>query len=446
MQGCNMNLSIPPHLNVTYNLLILALKFLLLHFQRNEKPLLILSRWQALDSWLSDHQALWKPVPFYTPHPDWADVYPELYRALRGLSAEEYAALQQDETATTELLSRWLPGLKQRSRLLKGFLADECELQASDWVLSENQAPHMPERKRVQAGLLASCLQPLSQPITDWCSGMGHLARTLAVASDQRVTGLEWNPDLVERGQQLIYQTRCAHQARVTLQHQDVLQLQANTAQWPDSTHLVALHACGDLHRHLLHQAVKAGQERISVVPCCYHLTADIHWHPLAEATQHSALQGLSANEMRLAVQETVTAPQRVTEQREELNRWRLGYEALRQHLTRDTHYRSLPSSSVKQLQQGFSEFCHWAASQHGESLPAQVDWPFWMNQGAQRYAQVQRDELLRHQFRRPLEIWLVLDYVLFLQEAGYQVSLQTFCSREISPRNLLIEAQRYAE
>ncbi|WP_151702459.1 methyltransferase [Nitrincola alkalilacustris] len=400
------------------------------------------NRWQALDSWLSEHAAFWQPVPFYTPQPDWAVQYPELYRALQGLSAEDYAELQRDEAAITDWLIDWLPALSQRASLLEGFSTDESAAQTSAWVLTEAQAPHMPERKRIQAGVLTGCLQPLSQPITDWCSGMGHLARTLAAASGQPVTGLEWNPELVDRGEQLIQASHCPHQTKVTLQQQDVLQLQAKTTHWPDTPHLVALHACGDLHRHLLYQAAMARQTRISLVPCCYHLTADTHWQPLAKVTRQSALHGLTQAQMRLAVQETVTAPARVTEQREQLNVWRLGYEALRQSLAQDDTYRPLPSSSVKQLQHGFPAFCHWAASQHAGTLPSQVDWPAWLHQGEQRYAQVLRDELLRHQFRRPLELWLVLDYVLFLQEAGYQVKLQTFCARELSPRNLLIEAR----
>jgi hypothetical protein len=43
--------------------------------------------------------------------------------------------------------------------------------------------------------------------------------------------------------------------------------------------------------------------------------------------------------------------------------------------------------------------------------------------------------------FRRALECWLVLDKALFLEEQGYRCEISQFCSTDISPRNLLIQA-----
>ena len=56
------------------------------------------------------------------------------------------------------------------------------------------------------------------------------------------------------------------------------------------------------------------------------------------------------------------------------------------------------------------------------------------------------RLELVRHAFRRPLELWLVLDACLFLTEAGYDVELRELCARELSPRNLLVQGWRREE
>ena len=62
---------------------------------------------------------------------------------------------------------------------------------------------------------------------------------------------------------------------------------------------------------------------------------------------------------------------------------------------------------------------------------------------GAARLPVVARMELVRHLFRRPLELWLVLDRALFLQEQGYRVELSEFCPRHLTPRNILIHAER---
>ena len=44
--------------------------------------------------------------------------------------------------------------------------------------------------------------------------------------------------------------------------------------------------------------------------------------------------------------------------------------------------------------------------------------------------------------FRRAIEMWLVLDRVLYLEAAGYQVQLTTFCQKSLTPRNILIQAE----
>jgi hypothetical protein len=54
----------------------------------------------------------------------------------------------------------------------------------------------------------------------------------------------------------------------------------------------------------------------------------------------------------------------------------------------------------------------------------------------------VMRLSIVRHAFRRPLEIWLVLDLACYLEQQGYSVSIGSFCDRQLTPRNLLISAQ----
>ena len=61
---------------------------------------------------------------------------------------------------------------------------------------------------------------------------------------------------------------------------------------------------------------------------------------------------------------------------------------------------------------------------------------------GWQRQREVMRLSIVRHAFRRPLEIWLVLDLACYLEQQGYAVKIGRFCERQLTPRNLLISAQ----
>ena len=101
--------------------------------------------------------------------------------------------------------------------------------------------------------------------------------------------------------------------------------------------HAVALHACGDLHRHLIDHAGPAGARALDVAPCCYPLGADDHYRPRGGA---SALH-LDRNALRLAVTETVTASPRLAARSERLSAWKLAFVTLREAHAPGAPYRT---------------------------------------------------------------------------------------------------------
>ncbi len=154
----------------------------------------------------------------------------------------------------------------------------------------------------------------------------------------------------------------------------------------------------------------------------------------------------LCRDDLAMSVQETVTAPAGVRRQRQVANAWRLGFDALQRDLSGRDIYLPVPSLAYGRMPGTFDDFCRWAAERKSLSLPARVDWPRYEAEGFQRLGEVTRLELVRHLFRRPLEIWLALDRVRLMEEAGFQVRLGTFCERDVTPRNLLIEQRRLVE
>jgi len=350
------------------------------------------------------------------------------------------AQCQYLDDAPVELaarVSRWVPSLERYADMvqLPEFLASAEE--ASDTTLPEVRATDMPGRKRLQSGAFAAALAPLEHPALDWCCGKGHLSRTLAPLCPGEIQGLEWNPELVRDGNRLARQFG----DRVSIECQDVM---ATDLVLPSRHHGVALHACGDLHRQLLKRGSEAGLRRLSISPCCYHLTDKDIYQPLSErASGYQKTLKPGRNDLRLAVQETVTAPARVREQTRLISQWRLGFDGLQRFLRGHDEYLPVPSHPARLLSEGFPAFCRWAAAKKHLELPARVDFDHWLAFGERRLAEVRRHELVRHLFRRPLELWMVLDYALFLEEQGYQVRLGHFCDRSLTPRNLLIDAVR---
>ena len=393
-------------------------------------------RWQQLDAWLKQHETFWRPVPFSQPNPEWLTEAQELADWLLGLPEETCDAWRDNPAAFAAQAAHFLPELASWPELV--HLPELTGEQSADQAtLPETRAVDMPGRKRLQAGAFTAAASPVSGPVLDWCCGKGHLARTLAGQGAQPVRGFEWDPALVADGNRLAEHYRDP----VTIRQQDVM---AADLHWPAGFQGVALHACGDLHRQWLVRGAEAHAPRLVLSPCCYQRTRASVYQPLSHFVAHRQDRlVVDAGALKLAVQETVTAPARERRQTARVRAWRLGFDALQRQLRGVDEYLPVPSHPGRLNKEDFEAFCRWAADKKGLVLPAPVDWAHWLAEGERLWQQVRRLELLRHAFRRPLELWLVLDYALFLEEQGYTVRLGTFCERALTPRNLLLDAVR---
>lgn len=393
----------------------------------------LLNRFQALDAFLREHQGLWRPRPFQHLQLPWEARYPELAQWLRQRS------LADAETAHNHPEQLDAPAPFAQLAAQSRGLAELAELPANDLpAMRARLNVGVPGRKWQQIEAFAACLQFDQAPAhwLDWCSGKGHLGRRL-LQPGQCLTCLEYDPALVASGEQLSRH----HGLAASHVQQDVL---ADTvaAQLAAGHSPVALHACGDLHVHLMQLASQAGCRQLAIAPCCYNRTSASQYQGLSTAGQASVLQ-LSLDDLGLPMSETVTAGARVRRQRDQSMAWRLGFDLLQRQLRGVDDYLPTPSLPSPWLDKPFAEYCRdLAALKELPTIGAQ-DWPALEAAGWQRLAQVRNLELLRGLFRRPLELWLVLDRALFLQQQGYQVRLGTFCPAHLTPRNLLLLAQR---
>ncbi|SET44190.1 Methyltransferase domain-containing protein [Pseudomonas sp. NFR09] len=387
------------------------------------------ARFQALDAFLIEHQGLWKPRPFTHLHLPWETQHPELAQWLRQRSL--------DDAETCHNHPHDLPAPAPFAQLA----AHARALSAVDKLPTQPLAParhrlnvDVPGRKWEQIEAFGSALQFAQAPThwLEWCSGKGHLGRRLLQA-DQALTCLEYDPALIAAGQALSDH----HGLSATHRLQDVM---ADVAIHAEHTP-VALHACGDLHVRLLQLASAVGCKQLALAPCCYNrITADTY-QPLSNAGRASTLQ-LSIDDLGLPLSETVTAGKRVRLQRDTSMARRLGFDQLQRELRGLDEYLPTPSLPARWLDKPFADYCRDLANLKGLSTGEQY-WAALEAHGWRRLAEVRNLELVRGLFRRPLEVWLVLDRALFLGENGYKVDVGTFCDPALTPRNLMVLAER---
>lgn len=106
----------------------------------------------------------------------------------------------------------------------------------------------------------------------------------------------------------------------------------------------------------------------------------------------------------------------------------RLGFDLLQRQQRQTDEYLPTPSLPVAWLEKPFEQYCRDLAELKQLQLTGNPDWAALEAAGWQRLAEVRNLERVRNLFRRPLELWLVLDRALFLEEQGYNVRLGLFC------------------
>jgi hypothetical protein len=388
----------------------------------------LITRFQALDQFLIEHQHLWKPRPFTTLHLPWETEHPALSAHLRQCSLA-------DADSTTENLPTPFPQLARQAQQLSSL--------GSLPATALPPAAHsldvaVPGRKWQQIEAFASHLAFREQPHhwLDWCSGKGHLGRRL-LQPGQQLTCLEYDAELVAAGEALSHH----HHLPAQHVHQDVMANDSARHLSSDKS-VVALHACGDLHVRLMQLASQQGCRQLAVAPCCYNRIAAQQYQALSTAAQASSLQ-LSLDDLGLPLSETVTAGARVRRQRDTSMARRLGFDLLQRQQRQTREYLPTPSLPVAWLEKPFEHYCRDLAELKQLQLTGTPDWSALEAAGWRRLAQVRNLERVRNLFRRPLELWLVLDRALFLQEQGFEVQLGLFCDYPLTPRNLLILAER---
>ncbi|VVM49194.1 hypothetical protein PS682_00697 [Pseudomonas fluorescens] len=387
------------------------------------------ARFQALDAFLVEHQGLWKPRPFTHRQLPWEAEHLDLAHWLRQRSLADAEASHNG------------PHDLAAPAPFPQLAAQALQLGAVDKLPAHPLAParprlnvDVPGRKWAQIEAFGAALQFAQAPThwLDWCAGKGHLGRRL-LQDDQALTCLEYDPALIAAGQALSDH----HGLAVTHRLQDVM---ADVTLGPEHTP-VALHACGDLHVRLLRLASAVGCKQLAFAPCCYNRVQSDTYQPLSSAGHASRLQ-LSIDDLGLPLSETVTAGRRVRLQRDTSMARRLAFDQLQRELRGCDEYLPTPSLPAHWLDKPFADYCRDLATLKGLSTGEQ-DWPALEAHGWRRLAQVRNLELVRGLFRRPLELWLVLDRALFLGENGYKVEVGSFCEPALTPRNLMVLAER---
>lgn len=387
------------------------------------------TRFTELTELLNAHQTFWRLIPFDHLAVPWTEEAPALAVWLHQRSQHEINALDADFEGLLAAVAPFLPETRRLAALCALDPLPGRRLSPSRFWRQDT-----PGRKWEQVLAFASVAPSDGAPVLEWCCGKAHLGRTLALLTGASVTGVERDATLCREGERLANRFN----APVRFVTADAFSPETNAC-FADATHIVALHACGDLHTVLLERGAHSRSRSMTVAPCCFHRIRAARYTPLSSLGRDQNLN-LTRFDLKLPLQEMVTGDCRARRYREIELLWRIGFDLLQRELTGQKRYLQVPKILQRLLSRDFDTFCRWAAEAIGLALPETVDLTLYLDRAHERRIIIAQIELARHVFRRPLEMWLILDRTLFLQEQGYRVEVGTFCDRGLTPRNVIVK------
>ena len=390
------------------------------------------NHFHKLDHYLTSLQRFWQFEAFHHHDYPWHVSDPALSDFLDNLSEQELQLYQQQPEKLLPLLNAFIGSLRALNEPL--FNVKQLSFVEPDtpfWLSNGIKG-----RKWSQISAFAFQIQD-QNPVVEWCAGKGHLGRLISWQQKLPVTSIEWQQTLCDLGAAEANKMQLMQQFKQA----DVLKGEADNC-IDVNCHAIALHACGDLHLRLIALAKTHKPAQLTISPCCYHLTSQPIYQPCSSLGKKSSLI-ITKQRLKLAVNKQVTTGKRQSRLSEQEVLWRLAFDELQKQCLNTTSYFPLPSFPKTLLSEDFNAFVLWAMQEKSLSfsLPTSLQ-PFLLS-AQQRLKKVRRMELISQFFARPLELWLVHDQALSLQESGYHVTLSTFCDEQMTPRNLLIQAQR---
>ncbi len=400
-------------------------------------------RFSSLDCWLLAHRFLWHPRPFAAVDVPWRAEHPDVAGWLSSLDDAAIDAIDAgaDGFGARSMLPAAMLGWVEGSEDVASVGAWPGDGRAEAGLQDERLRWRVKGRKWQQVARFAACVLPSAVGagrVVDWCGGKGHLGRTLGALGAGPATVLEVDGRLREPALALAERAR----AMVVFEEGDALTSAAVELLGTDAF-AVALHACGGLTNALIRAAMARGVPDIALAPCCYHLAHPDGGGcvPLSVAGSAAGLR-LDHSTLRLATAEEVVASPSERRGRRRESAWRLGLDLLLREASGEDRYRALGTIEHDVLRLSFAEFCSAVASSRGLELPRRWSADRAQSAGEERARLARALGLVRAVFRRPLELWLVLDRALALQEGGYAVGVGEFCSKAVTPRNLLIRGE----
>jgi hypothetical protein len=247
-----------------------------------------------------------------------------------------------------------------------------------------------------------------------------------------QVTSFDFDPALQETGR--------SRTDKVTFKQMDILKDKFQEQTSKDDL-FVGLHSCGELSIKQMFFFNENEVGSLVNIPCCYHKLNPDNLY-LSSITKVHPLR-LHPYSLMLAARSNATSTIEEFSFRRKMKSKRYLFHmfCLDNNLT--DKFEALGPGDPADYEKSFSDYALSSFKKLGVDFTGKVQLEDYYEQNLQIFEKFFRAHQLRLLFGRVVELYLVLDRVVFLEESGHQVELFEVFDKEISPRNLLISCNK---
>lgn len=287
--------------------------------------------------------------------------------------------------------------------------------------------------------------------VVDIGGGVGHLSRVISLYHSIPSISLDQDAYFQSIGEERLKKFRHPEGAasirfvNVTFGH-ETEQTEKLQDVFKKNSFSLGLHTCGPLANHLIQNTLDHQSAGLLSFGCCYHRLNPETEFPLSRFYREHQLPKLNLYALSLATRSHAQMDRETFDTKERVKYYRY---ALHLFLMKHFHNKFFTEVGECHIRTYWAPFAGYIRSKLTE---LKLDHQYTDEDFEQFYHDPETQHelrvmwlcnLIRWQLGRALEVYLLLDRVLYLEENGYETIIEQYFEESLSPRNIGILATR---
>ena len=387
--------------------------------------------------------------------------YPESYESFPSDWVKEIQNLSEKEKwlvdskkSFSPIKNKELANLFNEINNLRDFLSKKFEQTSTyrkECTLNIKERTGLKIKKQHEIEQLISFIQEeksqnsMINGFIDIGGGKGHLSRLLAQKLNLKGVCLEMNPDFVTKGKALIKEQdvtfSCAHLPEKDIELSKKILLKNRTS---SQDLCLGLHTCGPLANTIIQACVGNKQAQLLNFGCCYLKLSPGQSIGISNASKKYPLP-LSKYALTLATRAHTGLTWEDYVMKRKVKSFRYGIHLFLYDVLGKKQFINVGDGKKQNYQGAFSVYVLSKLSHLGiqcQIKASEIDQWFLQKEVQQKIDEMFCMNIIRWQFGRAIELWILLDRACYLEERGYETKLGEYFNENISPRNIGIYAK----